>query len=226
MVERIIVGPLHTNAYIVSAGKKHCILIDPGGDASQILRRLEALNVKPLAIVLTHGHLDHTAVAGHICREYEGTPIGIHRADSSLMQGSSREQHLETFRNLTPKADEAVRLLYDELPEPDFFLADGEAVCDSDLAVIHTPGHTAGSVCFYSEEREVLFSGDTLLFTAVGGSEGPGASARDLRNSIMQKLFKLPEQTRLFPGHGPLSSIEREKRSNVDLRDSSPASPA
>ncbi len=220
MVERIIVGPLHTNTYIVSTAKKQCIVVDPGGDIDHILQRLEVLNMKPVAVVMTHGHLDHTAVASQIRDKYEGIPIGIHKADKALLHGSSRDDHLATFQTLSEDATQAVDTLYDDsLPKPDFFLKDGQQLLDSDLSVIHTPGHTPGSVCFYSEEREALFSGDTLLFTTVGSSEGRNSSTRDLLASITEKLFQLPAQTRLFPGHGPLSSLEREMRNNIGLRE-------
>ena len=213
MVERVIVGPLHTNTYIVSAGKKECIIVDPGSDVDHIFARLEALNMKPVAIVLTHGHLDHTAAAEQIRAAHDGIPIAIHEADAELLRGSSRERHLETLRLLTPDADNVLDQLYSELPEPDFFLKDGEAVLDSDLAVLHTPGHTPGSVCFYSEERHALFSGDTLLFAGIGNTDQAGSDREGLLTSIKDKLFRLPEDTRLFPGHGPLSSIEREMQS-------------
>ena len=220
MVERIIVGPLHTNTYIVSTAKKQCIVVDPGGDIDHILQRLEALNMKPVAVVMTHGHLDHTAMASRIRDKYQGIPIGIHKADKALLHGSSRDEHLATFQALTADATQAVDTLYDDsLPKPDFFLKDGQQLLDSDLSVIHTPGHTPGSVCFYSEEREALFSGDTLLFTTVGSSEGRDSNTRDLLASITEKLFRLPEQTRLFPGHGPLSNLEREMRNNIGLRE-------
>lgn len=218
MVERIIVGPLHTNTYIVSTAKKECVIVDPGGDFEHILQRLEVLNIKPVAVVLTHGHLDHTAMAARIRDHYQGIPIGIHEADSPLMGGSTRERHIETFRRLTPNADEAVDQLYDNLARPDFFLNDGDSILDSDLAVVHTPGHTPGSVCFYSEERQALFSGDTLLFTLVGSTDDRDGDENALRASITDRLFRLPEETRLFPGHGPLSSLEREMQNSARLR--------
>lgn len=218
MVERVIVGPLHTNTYIVSTGKKECIIVDPGADVDHIFERLEALNMKPVAIVLTHGHLDHTAVAERIRQTHEGIPIAIHEADAALLHGSTRERHLETLRVLTPDARQVLDQLYSELPEPDLFLNDGENVLDSDLEVLHTPGHTPGSVCFYSEERHVLFSGDTLLFAGIGNADQPEGDQQGLLSSIKDKLFRLPEETRLFPGHGPLSSIEREMQSVLARR--------
>lgn len=218
MVERIIVGPLHTNTYIVSTGKKECILVDPGADGDHIFERLEALNMKPVAIVFTHGHLDHTAAAERIRMVHEGIPIAIHEADAALLHGSSREHHLETLRLLTPEADLVLDQLFTELPVPDLFLSDGDTVMDSDLAVVHTPGHTPGSVCFYSEERKALFSGDTLLFAGVGNTDQAGGDAAGLLASIKEKIFQLPEDTRLFPGHGPLSSIEREIQSVLSRR--------
>jgi len=218
MVERIIVGPLHTNAYVVSVAKKECLLIDPGSDAEQIHRRLEVLNMKPQAILLTHGHLDHAGAAAHIKQAYDGIPIGIHEADVAFLGPDARKLHHDTFSALGSEAARRFDEWYEELPAADFMFGDGDAILESDLVVMHTPGHTPGSVCFYSEERKALFSGDTLFFKSVGTTEIPDGNSDQLLESIMTKLFELPPDTRLFPGHGPLSTLEREMHNNPDLR--------
>lgn len=217
MVERIIVGPLFTNAYIVATSKKGCVLIDPGADVDHICARLDMLNMKPHAIILTHGHLDHTSAAGELKRKFVGIPVCIHPNDAVMLDESSRKQHVESFRGLTADAEDAVDRLYRALPKPDVLLQDGEAVPETDLTVIHTPGHTPGSVCYYSEQRAVLFSGDTLYLSA-GTDEPPGGDQDQLIESITVRLFGLPKETRIFPGHGPISSLEREMLNNSALR--------
>ncbi|TVR05261.1 MAG: MBL fold metallo-hydrolase [Spirochaetaceae bacterium] len=218
MVERIIVGPLFTNTYLVATSKKGCVIVDPGADVDLIAARLEAMNMKPHAIVLTHGHLDHTAAAAELKRRFGGIPVCIHPNDANMLANASRREHLESFRGLAERAEEAVDRLLRSLPDPDILLEDGAEVPDSDLQVIHTPGHTPGSVCFYSEPRGALFSGDTLHLTA--GTEGlPGGDRAQLIASITDRIFPLPGETRLFPGHGPISSIEREMLHNDGLRE-------
>ena len=214
MIERIIVGPLYTNAYVVSTGKKECMIIDPGADAKQILRRLEVLNVVPTAIVFTHGHLDHTGAAQAIIDYYTerelSIEVGIHRSDRQYLPPNGKETNLKMLKPFGREAMNTFRELYSELPRPTFFLKDGDPILDTDFVTIHTPGHSQGGVCIYSEERTALFSGDTLLSTAVGRTDLVGSDLGKLTKSIRNVLFGLPPETRLFPGHGPLSTLERE----------------
>lgn len=219
MVERIVVGPLHTNTYVVSTGRKECILIDPGDEAQNIYRRLTALNMVPQAILLTHGHLDHTAAALAVREYYDhDIQIAIHKSDAELLLPDSFERHKKMFESLGPDGLETFERLYVALPPPDFYLEEGSSILETDLSVIDTPGHTAGSVSLYSEQDEALFSGDTLLFKAVGPTEGQDSDHDALIDSITKKLFELPDSTRLYPGHGPYSTLERERRNNIALR--------
>lgn len=218
MVERIIVGSLYTNAYLVSTGKKECMIIDPGADAPLLLTRLEVLNVIPTAIVFTHGHLDNTSAARAIIEHYSDRvakmEVGIHRSDRSYLPPKGEQTNRDLFEPLGPDAMKAFEMLYDGLPKPTFFLKDGDPVLDTDFVTIHTPGHSQGSVCLYSEERGALFSGDTLFFNAIGRTDVVGGDIEKLTRSIQKSLFELPPETRLFPGHGPNSSLEREIANN------------
>lgn len=223
MVERLIVGPLFTNAYIVSVGKKECIIIDPGAEGDKICDRLEVLNLQPQAILFTHGHIDHTAAAGRILEKYKADmPVGIHKADEGFLAASGEDTNRETFAVFGNQGAEAMTELYADTPKATFYLEDGKAILESDLIVIHTPGHTPGSISIYSEERKIVFSGDTLFFKGVGRTDIPGADREALEASIEKKLFSLPAETRLFPGHGPNSTIERERNNNPLTGDNQP----
>jgi glyoxylase-like metal-dependent hydrolase (beta-lactamase superfamily II) len=218
MIERIIVGSLYTNTYVVSTGKKECMVIDPGADAEMLIQRLEVLNVVPTSIVFTHGHLDNTAAAQTIVQHYaelgQEIQVGIHRSDRAYLPPRGKATNRELFEALGPDAIKAFEALYTDLPKPTFFLKDGDQILDTDLVTIHTPGHTQGSCCLYSEERGVLFSGDTLFFKAIGQTDVIGADRDKLVKSIEKTLFELPPETRLFPGHGPNSTLEREIANN------------
>ena len=218
MVDRIIVGSLYTNSYVVSTGKKECMIIDPGAEAAKILQRLEVMNVVPTSIVFTHGHLDHTAAAQAIIEHYQDRvdkiQVGIHRSDRAYLPPKGERTNRELFEALGPDAVAAFEDLYTHLPKPTFFLKDGDPVLDTDFVTVHTPGHSQGSVCLYSEERNAVFSGDTLFFKAVGRTDVVGSDFGKLKKSIEKRLFTLPPEVRLFPGHGPASTLEREIANN------------
>lgn len=220
MVERIIVGPLRTNAYVVSTAKKECVLIDPGAEPERILERLEVLNVKPRAILLTHGHFDHLGGVARIRSAFEEpVSIAIHENDAGFLGPDAGQLHDQMFETLDEETRAIFSEAFEEIPAADIHLKDGMQVLDTDLYVIHTPGHTPGSICFYSEERSALFSGDTLFFKSIGTTDIPDGSAEQLVNTIKTKIFSLPPETRLFSGHGPLSTVEREKNNNPALRE-------
>jgi hydroxyacylglutathione hydrolase len=226
MVERVVVGPWKTNCYIYSSAKKECIIIDPGGSEAEIAARVDVLNMVPVGIALTHGHVDHVAAlaklrAGYASRGYP-LPIAIHPADRKFLGTGGRETHRESLEVLG--LDELNFFGVDpaELPKADVRLKDGDHVFNMDIIVLETPGHTPGSVCFYSEKEGILFSGDTLFFDGVGRTDLPGGSEKKLRESIQKKLGILPPETRVFPGHGMFTSIERERRGNILFRDTVP----
>ncbi len=220
MIERIIVGLLHTNAYIFSTGKKDCILIDAGSDPRKILRELEILNLIPRIMVFTHGHLDHVAAAGTMKTHYESQglklPIAIHAADAKYLGSASESVHRVSFQHLGTD-DGFFETLYSPLPAAEIELQEGDTILDTDLTVIHTPGHTEGSICLYSESQEILFTGDTIFFKGIGRTDLPDGSGRTILESIKKKLFHLPPQTRIFPGHGPYSVLEREISHNPSM---------
>jgi hydroxyacylglutathione hydrolase len=218
LIDRVIVGQMYTNSYIVSTGKKECIIIDPGADGTVLIQRLEAMNLIPRAIILTHGHIDHTSASRELIDYYAGRghhiAVVIHEEDRAFLGASAAETNREIFEPFGEAGMEAFHSFGMEIPEAEMFVTDGELIADTDLTVLHTPGHSAGSICLYSEPRQALFSGDTLFFNTIGRTDVTNGDEQSLYTAVSDRLFALPPETRVFPGHGPLTSIEREIRNN------------
>jgi len=222
MVERIVVGPWRTNCYIFSSAKKECIIIDPGGDETEIASRVDVLNMVPVGIALSHGHVDHVAAVGRLKAGYEARgyslPVAIHGSDKVYLGAAGMDIHRESLEFLGMDETGFFGSEFPGLPRADIRLKAGDKVFSMDLVVLETPGHTPGSVCFYSEREGVLFSGDTIFFDGVGRTDLPGGNEKKLLDSIAKTIMILPPETRVFPGHGPFTTIEREKRGNSFLR--------
>jgi hydroxyacylglutathione hydrolase len=222
MIERIIVGDLRTNCYFFSFNKKDCVIIDPGGDAARIISSVEVLNMIPVGIVFTHGHFDHTMAAGAIREHFRNKnvklKIAIHAADRSYLGKNAKRSNLKHFKVLGGEAQVLFERFFSLLPEPDVTLKEGDDVFKSGLKVIETPGHSPGSICLYCKRESTLFTGDTLFFEGIGRSDFPGGSEKALMKSINEKLMILPPETNVYPGHGPLTTLERERKGNPYLK--------
>ncbi len=200
----VIVGPLETNCYLYFCPEsRECAVIDPGAEADQIFPLITHLGLKPVIILNTHGHVDHTGANIEIKDRY-GVPIAVHQDDLPLLEESIQ---LEFGLMLGAKPT----------PRPDRLLVDGDEVRvgRTSLKVIHTPGHSPGSVCFYTPG--VLFSGDTLFYGGVGRTDLPGGSWKDLIRSLRTRILTYPEETVVLPGHGPRTTIGEEKENNPFL---------
>lgn len=211
-IRNYVIGSISTNCYIVYRDEKTeegkyrtGVVIDPGDNAPYILNRCRELGVRPEAILLTHGHFDHMLAAEDIRRAFH-IPIMASEKEMELLE--------EPDLNLSVSFGEAISL------SADYWLRDGETLelIGHKWRVIHTPGHTAGSVCFYIEEEKVLFSGDTLFAESVGRTDLPMGSFSDIVDSVTRKLFVLPENIDVFPGHGEQTTIEHEKKYNIISR--------
>lgn len=200
IVKGLVVGPLQVNCYLVGCEEtKEGIVIDPGGDAPVILSQIHALELNIAYIVNTHGHIDHVA-ANRALKEATGAPLAIHRLDAPWL--------------ISPQGGLALLLGVTPGPPADIFLEEGDDIKfgNISLKVLHTPGHTSGGISLLGEGD--IFTGDALFNMGIGRTDLPGGDFKSLIESIRTKLFTLPEETVVYPGHGPATTIGREKRTN------------
>ncbi|SFH46901.1 Glyoxylase, beta-lactamase superfamily II [Tindallia magadiensis] len=202
--EKIITGPLQVNTYLVTDDKtSECIVIDPGGEATEIIAMADKKGWKITKIVLTHGHGDHIGGLDQLKKELN-VPIYIHEKDAPMIEDGQR--------NFTAMMGDVVEI------SADHFLADGDTIelGNSVVNVIHTPGHTQGGICLLADK--MLFSGDTLFMHSIGRTDLEGGNLFQLLGSIKNKLLVLDETIRVFPGHGPDTTIKLEKTRNPHLQ--------
>ncbi|MCD6318361.1 MBL fold metallo-hydrolase [Candidatus Aerophobetes bacterium] len=202
IVKKIVVGELEANCYILADEKtKRAIIIDPGGEAKKILWIVKQNKLKVIYIINTHAHIDHIG-ANDIIRGETGAFLLVHSSDAHLLEDP--QMNLSTMMNEKRKFLPPTRVV----KEGDEIKVD--QIC---MQVLHTPGHTPGSICLYIRSERV-FTGDTLFAGSVGRVDLPGGSPADLQNSIREKLLTLPEKVIVHPGHGPDTTIGKEKKDN------------
>ncbi|MCF8092955.1 MAG: MBL fold metallo-hydrolase [Desulfotignum sp.] len=205
IIKKLEVGPIMANCFILGCeDTKEAVVIDPGDDADRILMTLakEALTVKYL--INTHGHFDHVG-ANKRMKEATGAVLAIHPDDVPMLSELSRSAA-------------SFGLAAENSPEPDLLMHDKDTVTFGtiNLQVIHTPGHSRGGICLYTKGH--LFAGDTLFAGSIGRTDLPGGDYDTLIASIKQKLLILPEDTIVYTGHGPETTLMNEKRMNPFLR--------
>lgn len=217
MIERLQLGPLQANCYLYGSDTE-AVVIDPGAEPERVLDLVRRLGVTIRSLVCTHGHFDHIGGLAELA-EATGAEVLIHALDLDLALGGGLAPAESDPDDLLPglPAWMAESLSLPSMPRT---LADSDDVAagDRSLKVIHTPGHTPGGVCLYQPDEGILFSGDTLFRLGVGRADLPGGHGRTLLNSIKQRLFVLPDTTRVYPGHGPSTLIGLEKHRNPFVR--------
>jgi glyoxylase-like metal-dependent hydrolase (beta-lactamase superfamily II) len=200
----VIVGGLETNCYLVYCpGTMECAVVDPGAEPEKIIPFIAEEGLRPIVLINTHGHLDHIGANRDIKDKYH-VPLLIHDADKDLL-GKMQNLELSLFLGAqdSPPADRLIR------SGEDIVIGNGS------LRVLHTPGHTPGSVGLLGDG--FVLSGDTLFFEGVGRTDLPGGNQKQLEASIRDKFMILPDDVVVLPGHGPLTTIGQERQNNAFL---------
>lgn len=196
----IVTGVLEENCYIVYDESGVCVIVDPGDDSETIADHIAENDLDPKAILLTHGHFDHTGAVVALKERYEDLPVYIHYDDRKLLTDPDQQGAFDFGVN-------------DEF-EADKFIEDGDTLCFGDLKikVLHTPGHTKGSCCFICENT--MFSGDTLFRGSIGRVDLPGGSESAMMKTLKNVIAALPEELEVYPGHGEFTTIGEELAEN------------
>lgn len=204
-VERIPAGIYAANCYLVySENTKEGIVIDPGGDADDIMTRINELGLNIKYIVLTHGHGDHIAGINDL-KNFIDVPVAIHKEDEYMLKNGDKN-----LSSLMAMGTIEV--------SPDILLDEGDKISFGDLVaeVIYTPGHTLGGISL--KIGDSIFTGDTLFAGSIGRTDFQGGSYEDIISSIKNKILIYPDDTIIYPGHGPATTIEKEKATNPFVR--------
>lgn len=201
-IEWMVLGMVSTNTYLVkNQDTGELLIIDPADAAGRIQEKIGRMEGRPAAILLTHGHFDHMLAADALRSAYD-IPVYACIQEKNLLKNA--------------RYNLSASWASPHVMEADRYLADGETFREAgfEIRLLHTPGHTEGSCCYYLPEEAVLFSGDTLFAGSVGRTDFPTSSGADMRKSLQRLLSELPADTRVCPGHGEETTIAYEKRYN------------
>ena len=208
-IDCFILGAYETNCYILreNAAAKDCLIIDAGLQAGQLINFLKEHKLNPVPLVLTHGHIDHIAGVAALRAEFPDIKVYIHKLDAPMLA--------EPHTNLSAMTGEPF-----SIESAEFSLKESDMIEQAGvkLSVLHTPGHTPGGICLYSDDEGIVFTDDALFADSIGRTDFPNGSMSQLLKSIRQKLFTLPDETKVYPGHGPVTIIAREKANNPFFR--------
>ena len=201
----IVTGVLEENCYIVYDEAGVCVIVDPGEDSETIADHIAENDLEPKAILLTHGHFDHTGAVVALKERYEDLPVYIHYDDRKMLTEPDQQGVFDFGVN-------------DEF-EADNFVEDGEILSFGDLKikVLHTPGHTKGSCCYLCENT--LFSGDTLFRRSIGRVDLPGGNESAMMKTLKNIIAELPEELDVCPGHGEFTTIGEEIAENPYIKE-------
>jgi hydroxyacylglutathione hydrolase len=201
-IETFSLGPLQTNAYLlVNEETQRALVIDPGMNPAPLLKRIESLHVE--AILLTHAHFDHIGGVAAV-RLAKQCPVYLHPLEADWLTDAGK--------NGSARWSDVTAPIVTEPAEYDLAHRQRLSLIGIELDVLHTPGHSPGSVSFLYQDR--LFAGDVLFKLSVGRTDLPGGNLRTLMQSIQDRVFKLPDETVVYPGHGPKTTVGYEKMHN------------
>ena len=207
-IDRLILGSFETNCYILreTEAAKDCLIVDTGLEAGELVDFLARHKLNPVAVVLTHGHIDHVTGVAALRQNFPETKVYIHKLDAEMLTGT--KDNLSALAGQTFGTEPA-----------DVFIEEGDKIelANIRLEVLHTPGHTPGGISLYSKEDNFVFVGDTLFAGSVGRTD-LGGNMTHLIKSIKEKLLILPDETVVYTGHGPQTTITQEKMHNPFLQ--------
>ena len=207
-VRGVVVGLFQENCWIVGSRRRgEAVVIDPGDEPEEILALARDMGVKITRVLASHAHLDHIMAARDIV-EATGAPFLLHAEDVGIAENMPLSARMWLGHDVAPA------------PTPDAFPVDGQdiEVAGVTLRVIHTPGHTPGSLSLYAADARLLFSGDTLFRESIGRTDLPGGNTETIMASIRQRLYSLPDDTRVLPGHMQETTIGHEREHNPFVR--------
>ena len=201
ILKTLVVGPIQSNCYIIGCERtREAAVIDPGGDADRILITLAKDRLRCVYIINTHGHFDHSADNKRL-KEVTGAQLLIHHADAPMILHQSMDRGMWGIQ-------------IENSPPPDRYLNEGDIITlgDISLKVLHTPGHSPGGISLVTDK--VVFVGDTLFAGSIGRTDFPGGDQEGLLRNVRKKIFTLGDDVAVYPGHGPKTTVGRERKTN------------
>lgn len=210
-IHKLTFNPFSENTYVAADGTKNCAIIDPGccndKERNQLLNIIQTHGLKPVMLLNTHCHIDHIPGNKFIFEKFGLLPE-IHELESEILKNAP--QYGQFFGFDCPVS-----------PEPQKFLKAGDEIKlgNTVFKVLFTPGHSPGSICFYSADDKIIISGDVLFYRSVGRFDLPESNGKDLYNSLANVMMKLPDDVKVYSGHGPETTIGFERHNNAFIQD-------
>ncbi|HEX2393726.1 MAG TPA: MBL fold metallo-hydrolase [Bacteroidales bacterium] len=209
-LKRFVFNELGVNSFVLHDQSLECVIVDPGCNSGPQEQELTGYisdnDLKVVSIILTHGHFDHVLGLGRI-KSVFNCPVLMHRDDLNQIE------HIDKYAGI-------FGFFVERSPLPDRFISDGEIYTfgNSEIKIIHVPGHSPGSICLYSENDSFLICGDVIFYGSIGRTDLPGGNHKLLINGIRERLMILPRNTAVWPGHGPQTTIGHEHDTNPFLK--------